>query len=246
MSDGRGVGKVGTKSYGAVATAWRLTRKDLLICRRYIPVAIILFLAYGSAAFVASEFFYVACAFLSVAIGICPIFIDSRYHGDLLFSSLPIRRGWTVGGRYISNLLIATVAAICSVLYGWLLSSIVESITIVPFGRLWMFIPIIVVSAMLLSGIFYPFYFRYGLGKGSIVFGFTLLGIVAVGYATGLIVHLAGSAPFASYKPTTVVGAFVASLSADPARAIYTALAISVLYLVSGFISTRLYRTRDF
>ena len=238
--------EVATKSSGSLVTAWRLTRKDLLVGKRYLPIASALFLAYGSAAFVATEFYYVACAFLSVAIGISPIFIDSRFHGDLLFSSLPISRKQNVFGRYFSNLFVATGAAICSVLYGSLLGFLGGSMTISGFGDVWLFVPIIIAAVMVVSGIYYPFYFRYGLGKGSIVFAFSLIGVVALGYAGGLIAHLALSAPFSTYQPMSAFTQLVRSIDAISLGWLIATVVVVALYVNSGFLSARFYSRRDF
>ncbi|SHH32454.1 ABC-2 family transporter protein [Thermosyntropha lipolytica DSM 11003] len=144
---------------------YSLILKDLLLQKKffifaffYIPIMILFFGEWGDVAAITAMVYIMvqtACAY------------DDKNRGDVLLNSLPLRRGWIVGERYLST---AVFFIIILIIYG--LSYAILSLLPLPVVPVKMDENKLIgsfFSVLLLTMFYYPVYFKFGYMKSRLV-----------------------------------------------------------------------------
>ena len=155
-----------------------------------------------------------------------------------MLSSLPVSRATVVVSRYVSSVLACALGALAWVSTGHLLGPILAADAIG--AGMWTTVSgitaFIGVSLLLLS-LFLPLYFRFGLGRGAMIFFPSVAGL-----------YLLSSQPRGFVPPAAAVRDQVSSLSASMGAgwALLLVLALlAVLVGASGRLSVRWFEGRD-
>jgi hypothetical protein len=235
------------KRISSMALILALVRKDFKIIRRYLWIAIPVFLSYGAMFVVTTRSFLLACGIFSAAAAISPMWIETVMKSDLLLCSLPVSRTQIVVGRYVSCLVFILVGAAGTLLYGLLLDRLFDQASFGANAHLPAFISLIGVTFVGLS-LFLPFFFRLGLGKGIVAFALGVVSIVCAGIVTSVVIHLTETGVFRSYTPARLIEFLLRVAGTMGTRGgLIAAIVVSVGVCVASFaISNRLYARRDF
>jgi hypothetical protein len=114
-----------------------------------------------------------ACVFVT-------LFLEDRYKTEAFYASLPLKRSTIVLARYVLTALLSLAGVVFVFLYGYLLTSLVKLRWIVIDLRSLLSIEGMtgfVLFIAFLAALYFPFYFRHGLGRGSFIFAAVLLGL---------------------------------------------------------------------
>lgn len=235
------------KRISSTAPILALVRKDFKIIRRYLWIAIPVFLSYGAMFVVTTRSYLLACGIFSAAAAISPMWIETVMKSDLLVCSLPVSRTQIVAGRYVSCLVFILVGAAGTLLYGLLLDRLFDQASFGANADLPAFISRIGMAFVGLS-LFLPFFFRLGLGKGIVAFALGVASIVCAGIVTSVVIHLARAGVFRSYTPARLIGFLLRiSQATRSGGGLIAAIVIGAGVCGASFaVSNRLYARRDF
>ncbi len=121
-----------------------------------------------------------------VLISVCvfiTLFLEDRCKAEMLYASLPLKRSTMVLARYALAGFLTMGGGLFVFGYGYFLSSVVK----LPFVRLDLkslftveAVAGFIVFTAFIAALYYPFYFRSGLGRGSFVFAAVFLGLSAI------------------------------------------------------------------
>jgi len=117
-----------------------------------------------------------ACVFVT-------LFLEDRFKTEVFYASLPIRRSSIVLARYVLTAFLSLACLVFVFFYGYLLISVVKLRWIaIDLGSLLSLDGLTgyVVFITFLAALYFPFYFRHGLARGSFIFAAVLLGLVIV------------------------------------------------------------------
>jgi hypothetical protein len=139
-----------------------------------------------------------AIALISVCVFVT-LFLEDRYKTEAFYASLPLKRSTVVLARYVLTALLSLAGGIFVFFYAYILTSVVklrfikiDLKSLLTFGGITGFVLFIA----FLAALYFPFYFRHGLGRGSFIFAAVLLalGIVVTGLErlAANIFHLTG------------------------------------------------------
>jgi len=197
------------------------------------------------------EAFFVLGVVLAGALSFYVPVIEWYQETDPMLHSLPLRRGSVVVGRYIVALLAGGIAGIAWTTTGRLLLPILDAGRTTP--AMWMTIEgglTFLIAVGLLVSLFFPLYFRFGMGKGALAFLGASLGLLALGYGTA---DLAGGpaqpGTLGLIPPSALIGARVVSLmgSLGPAGTLTVVLVgVALIYGASLRLSQRWFEGREF
>ena len=191
-------------------------------------------------------FLYVTIA-ITTALAVTGAIIDDVFGADALFCSLPLSRSTIVAARYLWGLISLAVGLVLCVGYGRLLGALIGAPASGFAGPpdVAAALTVALLTAALLC-VWYPFYFRWGLGKGTLLFLAAVLALGALVSTTVLALRALGaSLPGRAGSPVSMVRAAVIRVGAAPATAIAVGILGSAAYL-SLRLSTRFYERRDF
>ena len=170
---------------------------------------------------------------------------------DPMLHSLPLGRGTVVVARYVVTLVAGSVAGIAWTATGRFLLPILDAGRTTP--AMWMTLEgglTFLIAVGLLVSLFFPLYFRFGMGRGAVTFMGMSLGLLALGYGTA---DLAGgpaqAGPVGLIPPSSLIGARVAALlgSLGPAGTLTVVLVgIALVYGASLKLSRRWFERREF
>jgi ABC-2 type transport system permease protein len=189
---------------------------------------------------------------------IATLFLEDRLKTETLYSSLPLKRSTMVLSRYLLTGFLTLGCGVFVFGYGYFLSSVVKLRFVqIDFQSLLTAEGVagFIVFTAFIAALFYPFYFRLGLGRGSFIFAAVLLalGIIFTGLER-LAAHV-----FRFTRPL-----FTEEFLKDPGLGIVRALGgienslgqplfiSSALILIAGMLflsirlSIRFYEKRDF
>jgi hypothetical protein len=145
----------------------RFLHKDWIISRLFVAVLAPFYLLYGMVAHMASGMFFFFHILIASLLSVGLLAIEDRYRTHDWICSLPVRRRDVVQARYGSALLIIVLLFLLYLGYGGLLQLLLpRRQNWPPFGlaMLAIYLPVPVLTVSLL----FPFYFRYGLGRGVV------------------------------------------------------------------------------
>jgi ABC-2 family transporter protein len=152
-----------------------------------------------------------ACVFVT-------LFLEDRYKTETFYASLPLRRSSIVLARYILTGLLSLAGLAFVFLYGYLLTSVVKLRWMtIDLGSLLSLDGItgFALFTAFLAALYFPFYFRHGLAKGSFIFAAVLLGLAIV---------LAGAERLAANVLHLTETLFTAEFLKDPGLGIVRAI----------------------
>jgi hypothetical protein len=114
-------------------------------------------------------------ALAAALIVVVPV-VEWDLDGDCLISSLPVRRSTIVGARYVAAALAGMVALVAWVGVGYLLTPLLDATrTTEPMWATFDGVVTFVAVVGGLTALFLPLHFRFGLGRGAVVFGVVCL-----------------------------------------------------------------------
>ncbi|MEJ2204378.1 MAG: ABC-2 transporter permease [Gemmatimonadota bacterium] len=241
----------GTSRQGQVVGTGRLVRKDLTVFtprdRWWVTGA---FLMAALQTVRADELYFVVGLILAGALAVYVPALEWFHETDSLLHSLPVRRGTVVLARYVSALLAGGVALVVWVGAGWVLRPLLAPDRTGP--AMWMTLEGLLTFASafaLLAALFFPLYFRLGVGRGALAFLGLLLVLVPAGYASAGLAWGPAAAGASLVLPSSLVGARVSALvgAVGPVLALGAVLAgIGVILTSSGLLSAHGLRRREF
>ena len=220
-----------------------LLRKDLAV---FIPrdrflVALVYLLAHPMVLPHEEAFFWLGIG-LAGALALYVPIMEWHQETDRMLSSLPVRRATVVISRYISSLIACGVAGVAWISTGHLLAPLLD--TLLDGGRatpgMWTtFEGILTFFTMsgLLIALFLPLYFRFGMGRGVIVY---------LGMSFALFVL--ASLPAGVVMPGAAVQAWISAMTASvgPGWILFLILVgIGAAMTLSGRLSVRWFERRD-
>lgn len=234
-----------------VIPAWRVSltfvRKDFRIVRKYLWIAIPVFLSYGAMFLVATQSYILACGVLSAGCAIAPLWIETEGKSDLLICSLPVSRNQIVAGRYISCLVFMLIGAIVAIVYGLILDQFLDDARFDLRNNVSAIVILVAMTSISFS-IFLPFYFSYGLGKGIAAFAMCIVAFTAIAIFTTIVIHVVKTGVF-SLSSTRGILRFLNATDTFARTSLgFAVLPLSALAIgaVSARISARIYSLRDF
>lgn len=213
---------------------YSLILKDLLLQKKtfifafvYIPVMILFFGEWGDVVAIAAMVYIMvqtACAY------------DDKNKGDVLLNSLPLRRFWIVGERYLST---AVFFVIILIIY-WLSYSMLSFLPL-PVTPAKMDVSKLIgafFSLILLTMFYYPVYFKFGYMKSRLVNLVIFFGIFG------------GGMWLAAMKDEieNFINTLTVMLNIGSEMAIILMLAVFIVFLIiiSFALSLKFYNGRDF
>ncbi len=229
---------------------FELMRKDL-IAARWLLVILVPFYVLQLAAFSSSaSMFFLTTFIFSALLGFGSVGMDDYENTETLWCSLPVARSQVVLGRYLS----AVIGMITGLVLSWLTGVMVRAIgaggsdQVLSHGP-WTQVSIFAMMA-LLAAVFLPCYFRFGAGKGLLVFSALAVGaLILLSLAIPLTLLLAGQASLLT--DAARLREMAAKISdAEREQMVQTVTAFLavlslVLLLFSSGLSVRFYDRRD-
>jgi len=159
----------------------KLCWKDFVASRWFWVLTLIICVLYG--AFPISQNSAVMVVGLGVVVGLLlvPLFIEDRYRTEALYCSLPLKRSTIVRARYLLSGFVFAAGTILMFAYGYFANSVFKmkliKINLEALRTLEGMLGFLF-AAMFLISIFFPFYFRFGLAKGVVVFTTIIMGLI--------------------------------------------------------------------
>jgi hypothetical protein len=235
-----------------VATLFQLIRKERTVftVRDRFYVLGVFFLA-SLQTVTADEAFFALGIALAGALAVYVPIIEWYQGTDPMLHSLPIRRGTVVLARYLLAVSTSGVAGVLWVTTGRLLLPILDASRATP--AIWMTLEGVItffVFVGLLVALFFPVYFRLGMGRGSLVFLGLSVALLAIGYATaGLAGGPARVGILGIPPPSSLVLSRVAALLGSLGVAgtlTLILIGLALLFAVSLKLSQRWFGRREF
>ena len=197
------------------------------------------------------EAFFLLTVGLAGALSIYVPMIEWYRETDIMLYSLPIGRGTVLVARYLVAIAAGGVAGLAWSVTGSLLLPFLDAGRTTP--GMWMSLEGVltfVIAVGLLVSFFFPLYFRYGMGKGALVFLGMSVGLLALGYGTaGLAGGPAQSGTLRPVLPSalihTRVTALMGSIGAAGTLAVVL-VGIALIYGASLKLSQRWFQKREF
>jgi hypothetical protein len=236
----------------------KLCAKDFVACRWWWLLVIAVFLLYWTFPFRSSLALMLGAVVLTSGWIAVALTLEDRYRTEAFYCSLPLRRSTIVLGRYVLAGILAPAGGILVFLYAHLLNSVTlfgpTKIALAPFLTVEGVTTFVLFMAVLVS-LYLPFYFRYGLGRGTLAFAAAVLvlaaGIAGLGRLAVALFNLRSPLftaeflkdpglgmlrTFAAVKETLSLPAFLAAVLALLMGAV----------LLSVTLSVRFYQKREF
>ena len=183
-------------------------------------------------------FFWLAVGLAAALVAVVPI-VEWHLDVDRLVSSLPVKRATIVWARYLSAAFACALAGGAWTITGRLLAPLLAAEGSIPGA--WATLDGLLAYSLVvvvLCTLFLPAYFRFGLGRGTAVFAFVCLLLVAVGSTLAL-----GSGPPGQAIRTMVRGWIEAR---GPLYVIgLVSAAGGSAWVLSAWLAARGLRTRD-
>ncbi len=224
----------------------RLCRKDFIACRWFWLLALVVYFLYGVISIKQDVAFMTVGVALILGLTTLTLVVEDRYRTEIFFCSLPLKRSTIVRSRYLLSGLLVLFGGLLIFGYRHFLCSLIKVKTLSPnpFPHSTLEDPAgFITLAVSLVCLFYPLYFRFGLGKGAFLLTVILLGllITAIGITALLSswIHMGGLLTFRSL-------AQVKDFLGPPLFLLGTiALNLAIVFF-SMRLSIRFYDQRDF
>ena len=230
----------------------KLCLKDYLAARWWWLLALVAYALYATFPLMQNLAFMIAGAALIMGCLGVAVFIEDFFKTEAYFSSLPLRRSTIVQARYLLAGLLTLGGGIIVFAYGGLVNSMTWLRAVkINLGAIMTFEGVMgyVLALAILVGLYFPFYFRFGLARGSLGFAITLLGL-SLGLAA--VLALLNENPFksADFLKDPGIGIVWAigqvKDELGPPLFIATGLVLTVgVFWISLRLSTRFYEKRD-
>lgn len=175
----------------------KLILKDMAIIRLFWIPAIVIYALFVPAYFRANLIYLLVNILLTLILVSTFLFIEDKYRTEALLCSLPINRNTIVFSRYFVSLCVCFIGLILYLSVGYALNSLIreDAVNLQPLISL-SGAAVFLIPTVLLMAVFFPLYFRLGLGTALLIFPGFILGIaVSVTLITQGIAFLTGS-PF--------------------------------------------------
>lgn len=164
-----------------VSSVIKLMLKDIKAVKIFFIIIIPLYLLYAlqffsfNLAYIFTNIIYTF--FLAMGITI----IDYKYNTDQLFLSLPLKRATIVIAKYTTSYIGILLGTTFCFIYGYLLDFIIipGEVNFDSYLILQGILPYLFILLFFIS-LFYPYYFRFGIGKGLIAFIISILCFTSV------------------------------------------------------------------
>ncbi len=228
-----------------------LLRKEWLVFRlrdRFVVLGIY-FLAALQAVAVDEVYFFLGIA-LTATLAVWVPVVEWYQEADPMLFSLPVRRDAVVFARYLATVVYGGVGGLVWSATGRVLLPVLYSARENP--PFWMSLEgglAFFTAFGLLVVLFFPLFFRFGAGKGSLVFLVSSLGLLVLGYATaGLAAGPAAEGGAGLVLPSTLIRTRVSALldSVGIAGTITVVLlGMALLFGVSIRLSQHILRHRE-
>jgi hypothetical protein len=215
-----------------------LVLKDLRVLRPWWGLIVLGHLLFTANGIVTPSAFFVMNAALTWAFTVLLLIVDWSQEADRFLASLPVDRRDVVRARYVQALGAAAVGTLLYALYGrvWLAFATRRLLERWPDARGWESVEGLLaffLVAWVVSVVYLPFHFRWGLGKGTWLFLASLALVIVVGAALLRWLSL----------PWTL--ASVSKALATPVTAIAALGGAAILGWLSLLASVRSYDRRD-
>jgi hypothetical protein len=216
-----------------------LLRKDLAVFRRRDRSLITLVYLLGHTKVLPNQeaFFWLGIALVGALALYVPT-IEWHQETDRMLSSLPVSRATVVFSRYVSTIFACAIGAGAWVSSGHLLGPLLASGPTNP--EMWTTLSgitaFVSVAALLLS-LFLPLYFRFGIGRGAMIFVPSVMGL-----------YLLSAQPRGFVPPATAVQAQILAFSASIGPGwvlLLILLFLAAMMAASGRLSIRWFENRD-
>jgi len=148
-----------------------LVWKDVVAGRRAFSVVISLGVLQLAVTGSVGPVFLPTAFLFSGVFAFSPVFLEETQHTEILWNSLPVTRGRIVAARYLSVVLGILVGLGLSWAVGQVVTRLMRSGAGGPAGAGDLHaMALLFVVLMLAAALFLPFYFRWGLGRGGVIF----------------------------------------------------------------------------
>lgn len=176
---------------------WAWLFKDLALGGRWLALVLAVYCFNLAVAPFSGPLFLFLALSLPVVLVMGGLMIEASNETDPLWCSLPLSRADIVRGRYFT----ALVAILSGLGLSWLVGQVVSRFLLrLPGGppayldlRVYAFF---LAALLFAAGLFFPFYFRFGLGKGTTifmaVFGGAMIGLSALAQTLGYLLGAGG------------------------------------------------------
>ena len=230
--------------------------KDLRVARRWLLIITPFYLVYAATFFRITTLYLMVNMLNTFLLAMGVTIIDDYHKAHTLLCSMPVRRRTLVAARYSSSILILILGMGACFAYGLLLDRFVT----IDYGSFDLslvgnaIVPYLAVTVFLLC-LFFPFYFRFGILKGAIVFTISV---------TALIVLSVGSVSLLKAIGIESVGTWGQSISQSRGMAIFSIVSrmrdemglplfvplvgvfLGAVLTISVLLSVRYYEKREF
>jgi len=233
----------------------RLAAKDIRLGAVYLWAIVPVYLGYGAALFLATGAYYLVNGIFAFGLVVGLVLLDSRFRGDLLLLSLPVTRRAVVLGRYLTAAVLLLIGAVLCFAYAQLLDFLLPLERSAPTLRETLRgIGPYAGATVLFVSVFFPLFYRLGLGRALYALAAVLLAAVAVSAGVHALVWRAGQGTFAGYSSAVLLQAFAREVadartggSAPGAglRALLWAVGLAAALGISVLLSVRAYERRE-
>lgn len=163
----------------------KLCVKDFVACRWWWLLVIAAFLLYWTFPFRFSLALMAGAVVLTSGWMAVALILEDKYKTEAFYCSLPLRRSTIVLGRYVLAAFLAPAGGILVLLYAHLLNSLTlfgpTKIDLGPLLTVEGVTAFAVFMAIFVS-LYFPFYFKSGLGRGTLAFAAAVF-VLAAGFA---------------------------------------------------------------
>ena len=161
-----------------------LIKKDLLIIKENIKVAILFVIVFSLMASDGNEILYFVPVFLNTMLFVSTFSYDEYNKWDAYACTFPSGKPNVVKAKYLSSLILTIISIIVSYILGIIMGTInnnldISNVSSIIFGVLF--------AVILLQSIMFPLMFKFGAEKGRIAL---FIGIILVTSVLGLILNL--------------------------------------------------------
>ena len=156
----------------------KLILKEMAIIRLFWIPAIFIYALFVPAFFRVNLSYLLVNIILTLILVSTFLFIEDKYRTEVLLFSLPIKRNTIVLSRYFVSLCVCFIGLILYLSVGYALDSLIgeDAVNLQPLINL-SGAAVFLIPAVILVAVFFPLYFRLGLGTALLVFPGFILGI---------------------------------------------------------------------
>jgi hypothetical protein len=236
---------------------FKLWRREILVSKWAWLLLLLAYLLYGTLPYRVNPFSVVLAIAFLLGLNVAPLFFEDIYKTEGFFSCLPVKRSRLVLSRYgLAAILVAaggglvfSYGKILDLLFGTVNPAERGSFLLSPQG----FLGFLGTTVFLLS-LFFPLFFRLGLGRGLIGFSILLSGVIIALDGMGMVlaaINRSGEPQIREYfqKPWLGLVRLLEAIKESTGFPLFVLLVLVFLAgttLVSLRLSIRFYEKREF